>query len=244
MQKLFVLCFALFISFSFLTAQTAAEETTGQQLYQAYLTTDLRQWEDGIQSLARAYETSGAEADLLALLRAEYGVVGACMAHQDEDRAAEWLDRSEAHAKTLLKENGQSAEANALLAGVYGMKIGLKPIRGMFLGGKSQKLLREALDLDAASALVHFQRGLSYYHTPAAFGGDLEKAVEHLQRSRELYEGCNLAQNWEYLNTLAWLGQALQAAGRTADARAVYEHALRVEPDFGWVREVLLPEVE
>ncbi len=243
MKKLLPLL--LLVAFLPLAAtQTTLDEKMRSQFYQAYLTNSLLLWKNGLQELEAAYQSSEDPEILLAMARAEVGAVGACFAQQDFDQAANWLERAEKHVKTLLKTNPDLPEAHALIAGIYGQKIALKPIRGMFLGGKSNKHLQRAIELGPENPLAHFQRGNNYYHTPAAFGGDLDKAVEHLQAARRLYEQCNMAENWEYLNTLAWLGQALAKQGNPQAARSVYERALQVEPEFGWVKKVLLPALQ
>jgi tetratricopeptide (TPR) repeat protein len=178
------------------------------------------------------------------LAKARFGAVGACFAHQEESQAKKWLKAAEKDLKGLLKSREDWAEAHALLAGVYGMQIALSPMKGMFLGPKSSRHIEQALSIDPDNALAHYQQGSSLYNTPAMFGGDVEKAIRHLERARILYEQQSDGYNWEYLNTLAMLGQAYHYQDRYQDARRVYEEALQAAPAFGWVKNVLLPELK
>jgi cytochrome c-type biogenesis protein CcmH/NrfG len=47
-----------------------------------------------------------------------------------------------------------------------------------------------------------------------------------------------------YLDTMAFLGQAWAKKGDRAKAIAAYENALKAEPNFSWVKYVLLPKVK
>ena len=49
---------------------------------------------------------------------------------------------------------------------------------------------------------------------------------------------------WGHSRTYAWLGLAYQDRGELALARAAFAKALAINPDFSWVKNVLLPELE
>jgi hypothetical protein len=107
------------------------------------------------------------------------------------DLAADWADRAEEYAEGYLEVRPKSAEGKAILAGIYGLKIGLKPIRGMRLGPKSGQLLSEAIALDENCALAYFVMGSSAYNTPATWGGSVENAAAYFATAKELYEQQN-----------------------------------------------------
>ena len=50
--------------------------------------------------------------------------------------------------------------------------------------------------------------------------------------------------DWGRADAHAWLGRTLARLGNTADAREQYRKALDVEPEFAWVRDVLLPDLD
>lgn len=217
---------------------------SGQGFYEAYLTNDLSAWQAGVSQLERSYEQSADPDILLAMAKGAYGAIGTSFAQQDMEVAAEWVEKAETYTKAYLEKNDNSAEANALLAGIYGMKIGLKPMRGMTLGPKSGRLLSKATTIDPECALAHYVTGTSAYNTPETWGGSISDARMHFEKAKSLYETHDVAENWEYLNTLAWLGQAQMKLGEYTAAKATFEHALSVEPNFGWVKGLLLPKVQ
>jgi hypothetical protein len=50
--------------------------------------------------------------------------------------------------------------------------------------------------------------------------------------------------DWGHAETYAWLGIAHQRLGHKDESRRAFQEALRLEPGFAWVRDVLLPGLE
>jgi len=146
-----------------------------------------------------------------------------------------------------LAKESPAAEVWLLLGGVLGERIGIQPFRGMTYGPRASEALAKASELEPNNPRVLLQQGLSHLFTPRMFGGSLEKAEAELRRARALF-----AQqprdtpwpNWGRADAMAWLGQLLVQKGDLAEAKAVYEQALQVEPRCGWIRYELLPALE
>ena len=165
--------------------------------------------------------------------------------HQDERE--ELLAQARKEIEAVVEADPENAEALALLGGVLGESIGDSMLRGMTLGPKSSAALKKAFRLDPENPRIALQRGVSYFHTPAMFGGGLEKAIGELQRARQLYDRQSPDApwpSWGRVDAYAWLGQALAQVGRKDDARAVYREALELEPDAGWISFSLLPALD
>ena len=162
------------------------------------------------------------------------------------DKAESVTDKAAVHLSTFLKKQGDNAEAHALMAGVMGFQISFSPMKGMWLGRKSNNHLDKAMNLGSDKPLVWHQSASSFYHKPATFGGDLDKAIEQFQESVKLYEQnkTDLSNNWAYLNTKTWLGIAYQKKGMKEQAVCTYDDILAQVPDFGWVKKVLKPKAE
>lgn len=131
------------------------------------------------------------------------------------------------------------------MSGILGFKIAFAPMKGMWLGPRSNSHLSKAMKNDKTNAQAWKQKGNSLLHTPAAFGGDVKKSIKHYVRAIELYESQgDLTNNWEYIDALAWLGQAYHKDGQLEKAKSTYSKALEQEPNAGWVKYVLLPKAE
>ncbi|MEL6140052.1 MAG: hypothetical protein AAFU67_00370 [Bacteroidota bacterium] len=235
MRYLIAPCF--FFIFQLLTAQTT---TSAELAYHAFLNNDLSQWEKAIQLQAQQ-----APEDEVALAELHYGAIGTSLSTADEEAMERHLTRLEEQLENILTQSTKDPVANALMGGAMGFRIAQKPIRGMTLGRKSAKHVNLALREDENCAMAHYQRGMRMFNTPSMWGGDKAEAAISFQKAKEILEikeqTCN---NWLYLSTLAWLGQALAEDKRPDEAKAVYALALQAEPDFQWVEYVLLPKVK
>lgn len=137
-------------------------------------------------------------------------------------------------------------ETHALLASVYGLRIGANQALGASLGPRSSGERAIAERLGAENPRVWLLKGIGAFFTPEAFGGGLERAGEYLDRSLELFEGDQPERplpRWGRADAHVWLGRVHEGRGQVDRARTEYEAALALEPEYAWVRDVLLPEL-
>ena len=153
------------------------------------------------------------------------------------------LARAEKDLREVIKADAKSAEARVLLAAVYGSQIRFGG-DAIDLGPASQALLSDALKLEPNNPRVHVQLGLNAFHTPAEYGGGLDKAEASFRQALALFEREPTGRpwpNWGRFDAHAWLGQALAGRGDKAGARAEYMTALEIWPQSGFVKYKLLP---
>ena len=167
---------------------------------------------------------------------------------ESKDQASEHLKAAVEHLKKATRLDPQAAEAYALLSKAYGLQIGLSPMKSMFLGPKLGKAAQKAKQLAPDNPRVVLSAAISDFNTPKMFGGSKEKGLQGLQRATELFaqeEPTDPIQPvWGHSEAYAWLGIAYQDRGELESARAAFEKALEIDPGFGWVKYVLLPELE
>jgi Flp pilus assembly protein TadD len=117
----------------------------------------------------------------------------------------------------------------------------------MTLGPRASSSIDRAVALEPENPRIVLQQGVSAFHTPGMFGGGADKAERLLRRCVELFarEPRDKAwPNWGRADAHAWLGQVRAKRGDRGAARAEYERALAIAPEFGWVRYVLLPALD
>jgi tetratricopeptide (TPR) repeat protein len=137
-------------------------------------------------------------------------------------------------------------ETYALHSSVLGQLIN-NPLRGMTLGPRSSSAMDRAVELGPRNPRVWMLRGVNAMFTPAMFGGGIEKAEGYLRKAITLFTDDKPTPPfpaWGHAEAYAWLGQVLRKQKRIDEARLAYGKALQIEPDFGWVRNVLLPALE
>lgn len=211
--------------------------------YHAYLNSNLKEvWEKEVKEKTAAAKNDKQTQFDLAL--SQYGLLSATMANQDEDMFDEYYDDTVDNLEEIIKANKGWGEPKALLSAVYGLKMGYSPMMGMFLGPKSGSLMEKAKEQSPQSPLVVKLYANSKFFTPEMFGGDLDEAISSYKKCLQLYEShpSQLKNNWMYLDALAFAGQAYLKKGEKEKAKQLFEKALTIEPEFMWVKQVLLPK--
>ncbi len=174
------------------------------------------------------------------------GLLGSSRASKDQ--VLDHLKAAVGHLQEATEIDPQAAEAYALLSSVYGQQIGLSPMKTILLGPKIGKAIQKAKQLAPDNPRVVLSAAISDFNTPKIFGGSKEKGLQGLQRAAELFaqeEPTDPIQPvWGHRETYAWLGIVYQDRGELEQARAAFEKALGIDPNFGWVKYGLLPELE
>ncbi len=223
----------------------AQVSTEVQQLfYRGYLTASKAPWEQAIQKIEQDASLDETQ-KLTARTEAQIGLLVYALANQDEATYDAVADDLEENLETLLDQDKTDARSLAKMARLNGATMAFNNWKAMYLGPRSEKLVERALKADPESPEAWMQRGGSLLFTPEMFGGDVDEAVIAFEKAVQHYEAQpNHASNWQYLDALAWLGQAYQKADRPAEAAETFTKALEVEPDFGWVKYKLLPKAQ
>ena len=116
----------------------------------------------------------------------------------------------------------------------------------MALLSKVRDCFARARALGPSNPRLMLLEGVGLYHTPADYGGGIVKAEPLVRGAVEAFEAEPVGSwpRWGRLDAYAWLGQIRARLGGRAGARAAYEKALAVAPEFRWVRTVLLPRLD
>ncbi len=229
-------------------SNSAPTSTTNPQavLYTAYTTNSLTLWKQGVSMLQETYSANPEdESHLLALTRAQMGLLSSTMASEDEATFKTYKGAVQDNIDKLMALNPKNAAAHAMQAELYGLVMGFSPMKGMLLGMKSSSHIEKALKYDNTLPYAWLQRGSSKLFTPGMFGGSYKEAIKSYKEAIRLLEAqADLTHNWQYLEALAWYGVALQKTDKHQEAVTVYKKALEVAPDFNWVKYSLLPSAE
>lgn len=216
-----------------------------EMTYLAYLTKNMEMWQKGLEMHRKAYKADQNNASLLGLTLTQYGVLNATVIEKDEDIFDKYEEETIENLEELIDDNKKEGEPKAILSAIYGLKMAYSPWKGIFLGSKSSNLMESATRVSKDSPLVWKLYANSKLYTPENFGGDKVEAAKGFEKAISLYEQApeNLENNWLYLDALAHLGITYMKLDKPRKAREVFEKALKFEPEFNWVKYVLLPKV-
>ena len=131
-------------------------------------------------------------------------------------------------AERAVRADPNSSEAHRLLGDLMAQLIPHVFAGGMRFGARSTRELERALELEPRNAEAHVARAISYFMTPSMFGGDKQKALEHLGKAIEL----DAANDTAYL----WMAQIHAELKQKELAAAEINAALRINPNRGYTR--------
>lgn len=201
-------------------------------------------WDKSIEDAMTVYELSENPEDLLTLCYAYYGAIGSLMITRDKTRGTKLLSEAMNYAQALQEHESYKSQALALIGGFQGLEIGLSPMKGMFLGAKSDNNIDLALKLDKNNSFAWLQKGSSQFHTPKMFGGSVEQSIVSFQESILLHRKYSNSPEWLKIEAMIWLGQALADRKRYNEAHKVFSEVLAIDKNVTWVSEQLLPKIK
>lgn len=167
---------------------------------------------------------------------------------KDKDEAKRIGLDGVAHLDKAIELDPKFAEAYAMKGGLQGMLIGAGGGSPMTLGPQSDANLARAEVLAPENPRIALLDGVGIFHKPAIFGGGSKKALARLAQAQALYAKetapDSTMPDWGRDDVHTWTGRVLADQKKWAEARDAYRRALQVNPDNGWVRHQLLPQVE
>lgn len=167
-------------------------------------------------------------------------------------------EKNNARAKPLVEEALRAADrARTLGAGAHARGLqgalsgqmaavggGLSPMR---FGPRALSQLDEAIEAAPNDPRVALLNGMTRLNAPAVFGGGPPRAEAELRKAVRLFatdRNATPLPSWGRTDAHIWLGLALQAQGKKAEARAEFDRALALTPGHRWILETLIPELE
>lgn len=156
------------------------------------------------------------------------------LAAGDKDGADAVLERSQAELEGLTTENPGAAQPFALLAGIIGSRIGVKPVfRGMKMGSSVDRAIESALTLAPNDPRVLLIAGIGAFNTPRMFGGGRKKALAYFDQALQLpAEQRTAAASWAFPDLHVWRAMVYQKGKMADEARRELERALQLAPDY------------
>lgn len=164
------------------------------------------------------------------------------------DKISQYLEDGIGHLTRSIELKDDFSESHALLGSLYGSKISIKPMLGMTLGPKSGKEINKAIELNPDNPRAYLVDGISKFHTPAMWGGGVDRAVKSLLKAISLYDSIpapdSLMPDWGRDEAYVWLGNCYMKKEDYKSAKLHFDKALEINPENGWVKNELMQEVE
>jgi tetratricopeptide (TPR) repeat protein len=142
-----------------------------------------------------------------------------------------------------------SPDGWALLSALQGQRLTASgsTFTAIRLGPAVLRAIGRAEESGPQNPRVWLLKGINAFNAPGAFGGGMDKAEGHLRRALALFAADRPTAplpTWGLADAWIWLGRALQAQGKRAEARAAYATAVQLQPQNTWLTDVLIPSLE
>jgi tetratricopeptide (TPR) repeat protein len=238
--------YRLILFFVFVLPGVLSAQVFKTEIYNAYIAADMGSWKNVIDNMEGNNQKT--PDFLLNLINYEYGYIGWCLGTNNKDEAEKYLELAEENLETLANQTSKfNAEIYAYRAAFLGYKIGLKNLLAPFLGPKSMKNAEIALEADPNNFNANLELGNIWSNMPEMFGGSNEKALKYYKKALKIMENKGneaMIKNWMHLNLLATIGKIEVELGNIESGRNYFETALKIEPEFLWVKNELLPSLQ
>ncbi|MEM7371318.1 MAG: tetratricopeptide repeat protein [Bacteroidota bacterium] len=227
--------------------QTEIEQAR-QKIFQSYLIDDIQGWKKGIEEMeAEAKKSFRPSSEILyQLALAEYGLIGNCLTNATCDDVDERVKKAESYLEDLLDTSKPSAKAKALYGGFLAIKIKIHPAKAIYLGPRSASYIEESVKQNPNEPAAWVEMGNFRFHAPSLFGGDVEEAIECFDKAVDLFDKQTPSErtSWLYLHARVWKAKALEMTDSLEEAMDIYQNILEEYPNFTWISEELLPELQ
>lgn len=170
-----------------------------------------------------------------------------CIKREDEVGMERSFETGMEHLGKALAMKSDFAEAHILEAYIYAQRIVRAVTEAMKYALKIAEALGKAKVVEANNPRLHLVEGITSFVLPETFGGGIHKAIESLSKAEQLFKTYQLQSpmypDWGREEVYAWLGKAAFEQENYGLARQYYQHALSIKPDYDWVKNVLMVEL-
>ena len=188
------------------------------------------------QTLSQAIESNQGYTQALA----NYRLALSQNIHGKQQAAITTLHNAIQNLEKVVNENSNDDESWALLSQCYGLKIAFQPMLGATYGPKAGEALQKAQTLNPNNPRAALFKGIMLFNTPEMYGGSKTLALKAFDQAISLFaDDKNSGKHWGEAEAYVWRGLSYQAINKNPQAKADFEMALQLSPDFSWAKMLL-----
>lgn len=220
----------------------AADTYSDEYLYNAYLRRDMNAWK---QYLDDTPWESCSVAEKKRYLNYEYGFIAPAIDNK-QPWAEDYLKAFERHVEEMYKARHiPEAHYYMYMSSVCAYDFLLHTGHLFSSGLKAFKHVRKATELAPDDPFVLTLMANVEFYAPSGFGGNKKEALERFQKAQRLFETTmDYKHLWNYASMRLCIAQCYDKTGETEKAVAVCQDILASIPDFEYVRDEYLPDLQ
>jgi tetratricopeptide (TPR) repeat protein len=167
------------------------------------------------------------------LLKAQYALLyfNTCY-NTDKALHKAYISKAKANADKLIENKKYLTEVYVIKACLYGIEIGISPMKGIFLGSSIDGCITKAVNINKLYPYAWATKGRSLVSKPSVFGGDVKQGIKLFDLSITLFENNKTKGSWEYLDTYLQMAIAYLNINSKEKAKEYLNKVLKIEPEF------------
>jgi tetratricopeptide (TPR) repeat protein len=167
------------------------------------------------------------------LLKAQYSLLY-FNTYYNTDKALHnaYISKAKANADKLIESKKYLTEVYVIKACLYGIEIGISPMKGIYLGSSIDACIAKAINYNKLYPYAWATKGRSLVSKPSVFGGDVKEGIKLFELSITLFENNKTKGSWEYFDTYLQMAIAYLNINNKDKAKEYLNKVLKIEPEF------------
>ncbi len=225
-------------------ATIVAESNYQKAMFTNYIEDDMDKWPELIDSMEK--NLSPTTQNQLEILSYYYGLIGHYLNDKEKPKAEAVLDKAKALAKEIGKRDPQNATLLGLDSNIDGYRIAVAPYKAPFLAKDMQRNAKKAIADAPNNPYVNVLYANMLFYMPALLGGDEKEGLAYYEKALGMMEKdpYYTQNNWLYPQLITTIGLVYEKMGNYPKAEAMFNRALKLEPDFKRLKTIIMPRLQ
>ena len=226
------------------TTLSAQQTNYKESFYKLFINGNVSKW-DKLITQFEGDITKRDDASKIELLGYYYGYIGHLIDVKDEDRAEDYIEKALPLANTLIKKYPNNAVLKGYNANIIGFQIAMSPLRAATLGRGMMKNAKASIAAAPNDPIVNILTGNIFFYMPDFLGGNTKQALTQCKKALADFDANDKLRenNWMYLQLMVTTGIILEKLENYTEAKAMYEKALKLYPNYPHVRDKKYPAI-
>jgi len=216
-----------------------AQKIYSDKIYDAYVYDKMDDWKNVCDTMQ--LNTSKDANFIFCRINYEYGYIGWCLKNEKKEQARKYLKLLENDISIAEEKAYDKSLINSYKSAYYAFSAGLNVVMAPINAPKSNEYANLSIKQDSLNYFAYIQLANNYRFTPKIFGGSKVKAITYYKVASILFaKTYKNKRNWNYLWILTSILEVYIELDNDEKAKEYCDTILKLEPDYIYVKNILL----